>query len=152
MADKSKIFSIPVGVFIAAAGTATTNQVDWTEVGWTEEDNTKLSSDDQSTIVLHGGRNHLLNTQYLLTCRSLETDLTKIQAFEGFQDQLVDVLLVNINDNTKGYLHKEMTLVPKPDFNYHSEDPRATDLEFSRKAKKMTDFYEEVTLVSWDVD
>jgi hypothetical protein len=146
--DKTKIFSIAVDIFIAPAGTATGSPGSWTNAGWCENNQSKITLNERKTIQLHDGSDFLINAKYLFEAMALQTDETHLTALEAFMDQDIDILLINRNDRTTGYLIEDFTLIVGPEFNFNAEVPRKIKLDASRAARKLTDCYSELTGLS----
>lgn len=143
--DKTKIFAQAVDVFLAAAGTGTGTPGDWTDVGWCEGGKTKVVTKNRNTVKLHDNSDFKLSNDYAFQATGLETDYTKIQAIEGFEDEQIDILLVRRDDRTKGFKLANFGLIMDPDFAFNPVDPRRIVLEATRAAAKLTDCYTEVT-------
>jgi len=148
MGDKTKIFAEAVDVFMAPTGTANTPASGWTIAGFCEGGKTKVSEAGRNTVPLNDDSDFKLNIKYKFEATGLETDLTKIQALEALEADDVDILLVKLDDRTKGYKLTRFTLITIPDLNFNTKEPRRLLLEATRTAKLISDFYTEVTGLS----
>jgi hypothetical protein len=145
MADKTKIIRKTVKVYIGAAGADTGTASNFTEVGWCEGGQTKLTEGERSTIPLDDDTDFKLSTKYDMNCVGLETDTAKITALETLEDGEVDILLVERDDLTKAYKLANMQLQMAPNFNYTKKDVNRINLLATRTAAKLTDFFTELT-------
>lgn len=145
MADKTKIKFETVKIYVAPAGEDTATPANWTEVGWCEGGKTVLTEKERSSIPLDDDSDYKVSVKYGLDAVSLETDLPKIQALEALEDQDLDVLLVKRSDLTTAYKLTNLGLAVVPDFNFTSKEPQRVNLNFTKSAAKLTDFFSEVT-------
>lgn len=145
MADKTKIFAETVKVFLAPTGTPNDPSSGWTEIGWAEGGQTKITEESRSTVLLDDDSDHKLGIKYKFEAIGLETDAVKIAALEVFEDAPIDILLVKREDATAGFKVVNWNFAVAPNFIFSTTDPRKLTLTASRSANKLTDTYSEET-------